>query len=45
MYQAHRANGARIVSELEDKPWGLREYTIEDPNGYHLRFESHIEEE
>ena len=43
MYEIHRANGANIVSQLEDKPWGLREYAVEDPNGYHLRFGSHIE--
>ncbi len=43
VYERHKAKGAKIVSELEDKPWGLREYTVEDPNGYLLRFESHIE--
>ena len=43
IYERHKAKGAKIVSELENKPWGLREYTVEDPNGYHLRFESHIE--
>lgn len=43
MYEKHTANGARIVSDLKDQPWGLREYTVEDPNGYHLRFGAHIE--
>ena len=43
MYQRHRNNGAKIISDIENKPWGLREYTVEDPNGYHLRFEAHIE--
>ena len=42
-YEKHKANGANIISDLEDKPWGIREYTVEDPNGYHLRFEAHIE--
>lgn len=42
-YEKHKANGANIISDIEDKPWGLREYTVEDPNGYHLRFEAHIE--
>ena len=23
---------------IEDKPWGVREYVVEDPSGYHLRF-------
>ena len=42
-YARHRANGAKIVRSLKTQPYGLREYTVEDPNGYHLRFESHIE--
>lgn len=29
--------GARIVSEIEDKPWGMREFTLEDLNGHWLR--------
>lgn len=36
-YKLHKKLGAKIVSELEDKPWGTREYTVEDLNGYHLR--------
>lgn len=43
LYEEHKAKGAAIVSEIENKPWGLREYTVEDPSGYHLRFECHIE--
>lgn len=43
VYESHKANGAKIVSDFEDKPRGLREYTVEDPGGYHLRFGSHIE--
>ena len=43
LYEKHKASGANIISDLEDKPWGLREYTVEDPNGYHLRFQAHIE--
>jgi len=34
----HRAKGAKIVAELEDKPWSVREYIVEDINGYLLRF-------
>jgi ribosomal-protein-alanine N-acetyltransferase len=30
--------GVKIVSELEPKPWGMREFTIRDCNGYLLRF-------
>jgi hypothetical protein len=38
LYKLHRDNGVEIVSPLEAKPWGLREYTARDLNGYHLRF-------
>jgi ribosomal protein S18 acetylase RimI-like enzyme len=37
LYEMHRSRGARIVEEIEGKPWG-REYVVEDLNGYHLRF-------
>lgn len=38
LYQLHRSRDATIVSEIEDKPWGAREYIVQDLNGYHLRF-------
>lgn len=42
VYARHKANGAKIVSPLQTQPWGLREYTVEDPNGYHLRFQTSV---
>jgi catechol 2,3-dioxygenase-like lactoylglutathione lyase family enzyme len=38
LHQRHQAANAPIVSKLENKPWGVREYTVRDINGYHLRF-------
>ncbi len=38
LYKQHLERGAPIVSPIENKPWGRREYTVEDPSGYHLRF-------
>ena len=38
LYERHRSAGAGIVSPLENKPWGVREYTVRDCNGYHVRF-------
>src|SRR5262249_31131973 len=38
LHERHRANGVEVISPLEAKPWGLREYTVRDLNGYHLRF-------
>lgn len=37
-FQTHRDNGANIVSPIENKPWDVREYVVEDLNGYRLRF-------
>jgi predicted N-acetyltransferase YhbS len=36
--ERHRKTAAPILSEIENKPWGIREYTVRDINGYHLRF-------
>lgn len=41
LYEKHKSSGAPIVGEIENKPWGVREYTVRDPNGYHLRFAGH----
>jgi len=38
LYERHKTAGAPIVSDIENKPWGFREYTVRDINGYHLRF-------
>lgn len=38
LHETHRARGAKIVEELGDRPWGFREYVVEDLNGYRLRF-------
>ena len=38
LYDQHVAAQAPIVSPLETKPWSVREYTVRDPSGYHLRF-------
>ncbi len=32
-----KSRGATIVSEPEDKPWGVREFTVEDNNGHRMR--------
>lgn len=37
LYEQHAEAGAPIVAAIENKPWGLREYVVRDPNGYRLR--------
>ena len=38
MHARHVAAGAKVVAELGNRPWNVREYAVQDPNGYHLRF-------
>lgn len=38
LYARHQKNGVPVISPLDRKPWGMREYTVRDPNGYHLIF-------
>ena len=45
LYAQHVAAGANVLWPIENKPWGLREYTVRDLNGYHLRFGGHVKYE
>lgn len=38
LYANYVAHGVHIVEQIEDRPWGSRDFTIEDLNGYRLRF-------
>jgi len=38
LYELHKSKRANIIAEIGDRPWGAREYTVQDLNGYHLRF-------
>ena len=38
LYEHYKANGVTILAPPEDKPWGMREFMIEDCNGYRLLF-------
>jgi predicted enzyme related to lactoylglutathione lyase len=38
IYEELRARGARIVEPLEKKPWGLRQFTVEDLDGNRFYF-------
>ncbi|MCB0034606.1 MAG: GNAT family N-acetyltransferase [Anaerolineales bacterium] len=41
LYEKYRANGVTIVHEPTSYPWGMREFTVQDLNGYSLRFGTH----
>ncbi len=38
LYEQWRARGLTIAREIANQPWGMREFTLEDCNGYLLRF-------
>jgi uncharacterized glyoxalase superfamily protein PhnB len=38
LYERHKSAGAEMVRDIENKPWGVREYCVRDLNGYHLNF-------
>jgi catechol 2,3-dioxygenase-like lactoylglutathione lyase family enzyme len=42
LHDFHRANGVEIVEAPGDRPWGLRDYTIRDRDGYALTFGHHV---
>jgi hypothetical protein len=37
VYEEYKSKNVNIVSALEQKPWGVKEFTIEEINGYWLR--------
>ena len=37
-YEELRSSGAKIVEPLEKKPWGLRQFTVEDLDGHRFYF-------
>jgi len=39
--RAHQA-GAQIMAQPEDKPWGLRQYLVEDLGGHRGEFAEHL---
>ena len=41
-HERAQAAGAVIISEPEDKPWGLRQYTAEDPEGPRWEFSEFV---
>lgn len=42
LFDFHAANGVEVVETIADRPWGLRDYTVRDPDGYHLTFGHNI---
>jgi len=37
IYEEYKKKNVNIVSQLELKPWGIKEFTVEEINGYWIR--------
>lgn len=42
LFEFHRANGVEIVVEIDDRDYGIRDYSVRDLNGYQLAFGHHL---
>lgn len=45
VYADFEARGAEIISEIGDRPWGIREFCVKTPHGHRIVFGSEISEE
>jgi uncharacterized glyoxalase superfamily protein PhnB len=43
IYEEHTECGADIITDVREEPWGTREYTIRDNNGYCLRISESVD--
>lgn len=43
LHAEHVRRGAPMSEPLRDEPWGLREYSVVDPQGHRLRFAESLE--
>jgi catechol 2,3-dioxygenase-like lactoylglutathione lyase family enzyme len=42
LYEFHRANSVPIAVEIDDRPYGIRDYAVRDADGYYLSFGQHL---
>jgi len=42
VYERAKANGVRIVHDIADRPYGLRDFVLQDPWGFRWRFATPI---
>ncbi len=42
LFEVYRDRGVKIVSEPKDRPWGLRQFVVEDCDGYLISFSAEL---
>jgi hypothetical protein len=45
LYRRHQESGAHIGEPLARTPWGVLQYTVNEPNGYRLKFAEEADED
>lgn len=45
IYDEFRLKNILITADIKDEPWGIREFTFRDINGYHIRVSETIKKE
>jgi catechol 2,3-dioxygenase-like lactoylglutathione lyase family enzyme len=43
IHEAAREEGLRIIEDIDDKPWGIRRFSLLDPNGTRVTVLAHID--
>jgi len=38
LHAEYAAKGVKIIQDLADRPWGMREFGIETPDGHRILF-------
>jgi len=44
LFELHQKNNVEIVAQPEDQPWGMKQYSIRDINGYYIHFAEPVTE-
>jgi catechol 2,3-dioxygenase-like lactoylglutathione lyase family enzyme len=42
LHRFHRSMGVEVIQPIDDRHYGLRDYTVSDPDGYRLRFGHYV---
>ncbi|HNV29612.1 MAG TPA: VOC family protein [Cyclobacteriaceae bacterium] len=45
LYQEYKLNNVKVLSDIEDKPWGQREFSIRTIDGHRITFGEEINHE
>ena len=43
LHSEYKTSGVKIVQDIADKPWGVREFCIETPDGHRIMFGQELE--